>query len=224
MLFSSYRCTAGIILLLFGQAVVSSATVKYGNREAIMLRSLSSQTAGGTISVSYDLVPMGGNVYRYVYSITNNGSLGSNVRVQLFDILFDTSLYREPSLQIVTPVNLSAQWSQLLLTSLPGVPAAYDALALQGGIPPGSMVSGFAVQFTWLGSGTPGSQPFQIFDPTTFQLLQTGQTAGTPSSAPLGAPAASTFSLILMGLGLTVTGVYQAQMYNRRARAGAKVD
>lgn len=224
MLFSSCRSTAGIILLLLSQAVVGSGASKHGDREAIMLRSLASQNISGTISVNYDLVPMGGNVYRYVYSITNNGTLGSNVSVQLFDILFDTSLYREPSLQIVTPGSLSALWSQLLLTSLPGVPATYDALALQGGIPPGSTVKGFSVQFLWLGSGTPGSQPFQIFDPTTFQLLQTGQTVGSSPSTPLGAPALSTFSLVLIGVGLALTGAYQAQVFNRRARTSARLD
>lgn len=222
MLFSSCR-GAGIILLLLSQAVVGSGAVKHSEREAIMLRSLSSQTIAGSISVNYDLIPLGGNVYRYVYSITNNGSLGSNVSVQLFDILFDTSLYREPSLQIVTPGSLSALWSQLLLTSLPGVPATYDSLALQGGIPPGSTVKGFSVQFTWLGTGTPGPQPFQIFNPTTFQLLQTGQTVSGSSSVPLGAPL-STFSLIVIGVGLALTGAYQAQIFNRRARASVKVD
>ncbi len=77
MLFSTCRSTAGIILLLLSQAVVGSGASKHGEREAIMLRSLASQNIAGTISVNYDLVPMGGNVYRYVYSITNNGTLGS---------------------------------------------------------------------------------------------------------------------------------------------------
>jgi hypothetical protein len=193
-------------------AVTQLGTVKRGDREAILLRSLSSQTVAGTISVSYNLVSLGGNVYRYVYSITNNGSVGGGAPVQLFDVLFDTSLYREPSLQIVTPSSLQAQWSEELLASLPGVPAAYDALALRGGILAGSTVSGFSVQFTWLGSGVPGSQPFQVFDPVTFQLLQTGQTVG---SSAVGAPAASTLSLILIGVGLALTGAYQAKPYRR---------
>jgi hypothetical protein len=219
MLFSSCRCIAGVILLLLSQAV-SSGAVKRSDREAIVLRSLSTQTVAGTISIDYSLVPLGGNVYRYVYTITNNGSLGNATRVQLFDILFDPSLYQEPSLQIVTPASLQTQWSELLLKSVPGVSAAYDALALQGGIPVGSTVSGFSVQFVWLGSGVPGTQPFQIFDPNTFQLLQTGQTT-TPSS-PVAAPAASTFSLILLAVGLALTGGCQVYIYNRRVRVATR--
>ena len=222
MFFSLYRYTASIILLLLIQA-----SVCYGEKptrwEASALRSLSTQSVPGVISVSYDVVHLGGNVYRYVYSITNNGSAGSAAPMQLFDILFDTNLYQEPSLQIVTASSLQVQWSEELLLSLPGVPATYDALTLRGGIPAGSSVTGFSVQFVWLGPGVPGSQPFQIFDPTTFQVLQTGHTvnSSSPVPDPTGAPAASTISLILIGLGLAVTATYQARAHNRRLRAGA---
>jgi hypothetical protein len=149
---------------------------------------------------------VGGNVYRYVYSITNSG--GSPV-VQLFDILFDTSLYQESSLLIVTPAPLSSQWAQQILHSVPpAVPAAYDAFAITGGIPAGTTITGFSVQFTWLGSGTPGPQPFQVYDATTFSLLQTGATLLAPTSVP----AASTVSLSLLGLGLAVAAAYQARL------------
>ncbi len=89
----------------------------------------------------------------------------------------------------------------------------YDALALSVGIPAGGTVSGFAVQFNWIGSGEPGAQPFQIFDPDTFQLLQTGQTF---SAQPI--PAASTLSLILLGIAIVLIVVYQVRVQDRRAR------
>jgi len=181
-----------------------------------------SAVASPSISISYTLVPMGGNSYKYVYSITNNGTLTGSAPVQLFDILFDTSQYQESSLQIVTPANLNAQWSQEILTGIPpAVPAAYDALALAGGVPAGTTVTGFAVQFTWLGSGTPGSQPFQIYDPTTFTLLQSGQT----TSAPVSVPAASVLSLILISFGLALTVAFQTRIWNlRQIRASAPVE
>jgi hypothetical protein len=160
------------------------------------------QAASGAVSIQYSVVHVSGNVYQYVYSITNSGSSASPV--QLFDILFDTSLYQESSLQIVTPNPLHTQWSEQLLASAPSVPAAYDALSLTGGIPPGSTVSGFSVQFIWLGSGTPGGQPFQVFDATTFAVLQTGQTF-----SPLTIPTASTLSLSLIGLGLSISTALQ---------------
>jgi len=48
-------------------------------------------------SIQYTLVPVGGNVYRYVYTVTNNSPI-AGAPVQLFDIYFDTSLYLESSL------------------------------------------------------------------------------------------------------------------------------
>ena len=173
---------------------------------AIFALLCSTTAATAAVSIQYSVVPVSGNVYRYVYSISNSGG-GS--AVQLFDILFDTSLYQEASLQIVTPAPLSTQWTQKILSSVPpAVPAAYTALSLTGGIPAGSTVSGFSVQFTWLGSGVPGAQPFEIFDATTFNLVQSGAT----SSTPLTVPTASTLSLALLGVGLCAAAAYQTQL------------
>jgi hypothetical protein len=165
---------------------------------------LLAHSAFAAVSIQYTIVPVGGNVYRYVYSITNNAATGS-AAIQLFDILFDTSLYQESSLQIVTPAPLHTQWSEQLLSSAPSVPAAYDALSLTGGIAAGSTVTGFSVQFTWLGTGNPGSQPFQVFDPNTFAVLQSGVT----STLPVGVPAASTLTLFLLGVGLSLAAAFQ---------------
>jgi len=142
---------------------------------------LSNQAVANTVVFGYSLTGLGSNVYRYDYSIYNNGSLGAGVPIQLFDILFDTGLYLDSSLLIVTPAPLQSQWSETWLSQLPQLPAAYDVLALGGGIPVGSWVSGFAVQFTWLGPGLPGSQPFRIYSPQTFEVLQTGNTSPEPS-------------------------------------------
>jgi hypothetical protein len=181
-----------------------------------------SAIASPSISISYTLVPMGGNSYKYVYSITNNGTLTGSAPVQLFDILFDTSQYQESSLQIVTPPNLNAQWSQEILTGIPpAIPAAYDALALAGGVPAGTTVTGFAVQFTWQGTGTPGPQPFEIYDPVSFALLQSGQT----TSAPVSVPAASVLSLILISVGLALTVAYQTRTRSLwQVRASARLE
>ena len=170
---------------------------------------LLSTPALAAVSVQYRLVPRGGNVFRYVYTITNTASSGS---VQLFDILFNTSLYQESSLQIVTPANLQLEWSEKFLVSLPGVPAAYDALALRGGIPAGVVATGFSVQFTWIGPGIPGAQPFDIFDPVTFAKLESGVTTQEPAST---VPLPSTLPLAVTGLGLAFAAAYQSRMRNR---------
>ncbi len=181
--------------------------------------------AAGTVSVQYTLVPMGGNVYRCVYSITNNGSLPGSAPIKLFDILFDPTLYQESSLQIVTSqVNsaLNSQWNQQLLVSVPGLPADYDALAINGnlGIQPGTTVTGFAIQFTWIGPGSPGSQPFLIYDPTQtpYAQLQSGQTS---TSVPAGVPVSSNLTLLLIACGIALAATYQLRI-NRRTRDQAE--
>jgi MYXO-CTERM domain-containing protein len=55
------------------------------------------------------------------------------------------------------------------------------AWSYAGGIPVGGAVSGFAVQFDWLGSGAPGAQPFDIVDPQTLQPLFSGTTVPEPA-------------------------------------------
>ena len=139
---------------------------------------LSTQAVAGTVSIDYNLTGLGGNVYRYNYTVHNNGP----GPIQLFDIFFDPALYQESSLSVVTPSPLSSQWSEIFLSSLPGIPAAFDAMALNGGIPAENTVSGFAVQFNWLGQGVPGSQPFEIQDPVSFAVLQSGATAPEPAA------------------------------------------
>jgi hypothetical protein len=136
-------------------------------------------------SVQYNLVDLGGGDYRYVYSITNDGSLGSGVPIQLFDIFFDPAQYLESSLSVTTPPPLNGDWDQIFLASSPGVPAAYDALASAGGIADGATVTGFSVDFQWIGTGTPGVQPYEIYDPNTFALLEQGV-----SASPVPVPAA----------------------------------
>jgi hypothetical protein len=158
------------------------------------------------IIIDYDLTSLGGiggNSYRYDYTVTNtnDGSLGSGVAIEGFTIFFDPVFYDENSLTIVTPDPPASDWNEVILGSGLLVDAAYDVFAVAGGVAPGDFVSGFAVEFTWLGTGMPGAQPFEIYDPVTFEILVTGSTrvAGTSVPEPgtlallfLGAVVAST--------------------------------
>src|SRR5271169_5439533 len=109
---------------------------------------LAFQANAGAV-VDYSVVALGGSEYQYTYSVFNDGSLGTNVPIQLFDIFFSPALYEAGSLDIVTPDPPSSQWSEVILASVGTAPADYDAFALAGGIPVGDTVSGFAVQFEW---------------------------------------------------------------------------
>jgi hypothetical protein len=178
-------------------------------------------SGAGTVSIQYSVVPLGGNVYRYVYTITNNGSLPGGAPIKLFDIVFDHNLYQVGSVLPVTYLvnnSLASQWTEQVLNGLPSVEPYYDVFSVSGaGIPAGSSVSGFAVQFTYLGAGIPGPQPFRIYDPTQtpFQLTQSGSTF-SPASVPL----ASNVSLILIGIGLAIVAAYQVRRRRPRTTDG----
>ena len=149
-------------------------------RIAVLLSIALIGSPANAIVIRYEVFPLGRQTYRYVYTVENDGSLGSGTPVSLFSVSFDPSLYRESSLAQTTPPPLATGWNQLLLASAPGVPAAYDASALSGGVAGGAAASGFSVTFIWLGAGFPGAQPFAIHDPTTYALLDQGVTVDAP--------------------------------------------
>lgn len=144
---------------------------------------LVAQTASA-ITIHYDLTALGGNDYRYEYTVTNDGSLGAGAALEWFAILFDPTLYDETTLTIVTADPPASDWDELILGSGLLIDAAYDVFALAGGIADGGSVAGFAVEFTWLGTGAPGAQSFEIYDPVSFDVIQTGSTRTTVSAVP----------------------------------------
>ena len=125
----------------------------------------------GAATITYLTTPLGGSTWRYDYIVANDGSI--TAEIALFDILFDPELYAEASLVIASEPAVASAWDQQILASGIGVPAAFDALALAEGIGIGQNASGFAVSFTWLGEGTPGEQPVEIYDAGSFALLGT---------------------------------------------------
>lgn len=150
------------------------------------------------VSIFYTLIDQGGGNYRYDYTVTNDGSLGDDFVIENFSILFDPDRYDETTLAIVSPESISANWDELILSSGVGIPAAYDALALSEGIALGQSISGFSVQFAWLGEGLPGVQLFEIYDPTTFELIYQGATL-VPLPGALTLFITSIFGLSIVG-------------------------
>lgn len=134
-------------------------------------------------TITYQASFVSGSTWRYDYTVANNGAITGEVR--LFDILFNPALYDEPTLVISSASGIAAGWDEQILASGLLVPAAYDVLAKGGGITTGGSVSGFAIQFHWLGTGTPGAQGFEIYDSVTFDRLGTGTTVPLPASAAL---------------------------------------
>jgi len=163
----------------------------------LLLTSVAVAGPASATSVLYELTVLDTNRYRSSYTVINDGSLGAGI--EGFDLFFDPGLYLESSLSIVTPVPPATDWDELILGSGVLVPAVYDAIALAGGIPDGAIQSGFAVEFVWVGSGMPGPQPFQIFDPDTLTVLDSGVTTPIPEPGTLALMAIGVGGIVGMG-------------------------
>lgn len=84
-------------------------------------------------------------------------------------VLFSPELYT--ALQAPAP---SADWDLLLIQPDPLLPdvGRYD---LQAQVANPSVAAPFVLSFVWLGSGDPGPNPFEVFDPS-FATVETGVT------------------------------------------------
>ena len=167
-----------------------------------VLAAVSALHPAAATMIEYNLVDLGSDKYRYEYAVTND-TLGANLG--LFDILFDPVFYDEASLALASDASIAASWNESFFTSAPGVDATYDAFALGSGIADGATLSGFAVEFTWLGLGLPGTQPFEIYDPISFALIGQGFTSLASSGpGPTPIPEPTTLLLVALGAGVMV--------------------
>jgi hypothetical protein len=175
---------------------------------AIALLSVSAFGApitNGTM-ITYNVTLAGGttNDYIYTYVITNNGSLPGNAPVQALDIYFDPSLFSQSSLSILPPDPPT--WTELILNSVGTPPASYedfaalDAETTGAGLAVGQSIT-LSVEVQYLGQGTPGPQPYDIWNPASFSQgpVETG-TAGVAS-----VPEPSTAGYMLLGILLAGT-------------------
>ena len=139
----------------------------------LMLLTSSTVHATGISFSTTDLpdVVVGENLYRYNYSISEF----SHPAGFGFSVLFSPTLY---TLLQSPPPSVGPDWDIISLQPDTGLPddGLYDALAL---VESPSPLSGFSVEFVWLGSGTPGSQPFVLYD-QSFSIIETGQTTAIP--------------------------------------------
>ena len=114
----------------------------------IVAGSLSAATVGYTVQ------PLGGNLYRYLYNVT-----GAPLQInQALDIVFEVLQYSSLTNGVASP---GTGLSLLLFQPNPGAltPGHYNLLATVNNP---SMIGTFSVDFTFLGTGTPGAQIFRI--------------------------------------------------------------
>jgi hypothetical protein len=104
-------------------------------------------------AISYTTTDLGGGDWQVDYTVsgkTFNAFEG-------FSILFDETLYEN----VANLGTTNAPWFLSVLQpdiALPA-PGIFDAIALADGAPIDGV---FSVRFTYLGAGTPGSQPFDL--------------------------------------------------------------
>ncbi|WP_281561224.1 PEP-CTERM sorting domain-containing protein [Thalassomonas sp. RHCl1] len=143
--------------------------------------------------ITSDLVQLDANTWQGSYKITNN-TLPFDI--EEFSIYFDFSLFEN-----LAATGAPPDWDPLVIQPDIGLPddGFYDALALAVGVIPGNMLSGFMIEFDYLGLDLPPAMPFEILDPFTFDLLDSGEVIFT-SITELPVPAPATLGLLALGL------------------------
>lgn len=133
--------------------------------------------------VAQDLadVTSGQDLWRYVYRVTGSFAAGSG-----FNVLFGPTYGALEDF----PTAPNGDWMTSTTPPFAGADSLYTAIAQSD---PPSMVDPFVVRFVWLGTGTPGSQPFEVFD-DQFNVVAQGQTV-RPGTTSVPEPG----SLLLIG-------------------------
>ncbi|PIE38478.1 MAG: hypothetical protein CSA53_04185 [Gammaproteobacteria bacterium] len=141
--------------------------------------------------IFYERADLGAGRYELSYTVDNQTSFA----ITEFTIWFDLGLYDNLAITS-SPVD----WDGLAAQPDPGLPddGFADWLSLGLAIAPGVSLGGFSVAFDWLGTGLPGAQFFEIVDPDTFVVLESGFTQPLLPVAAVPEPPA----LVLLALGL----------------------
>lgn len=129
--------------------------------------------------LTYKTTLLGGNDWQYDYVLSADTGLPA---FDEFTVYFDPSAY-----SVLSQAAAPSPWDALLIQPDPGIPADgfFDALKLDGPVSPGSVYSGFSVQFTYHGPGAPGAQRFELVDSSGFAVVGSGQTVSAlPQAVP----------------------------------------
>lgn len=141
--------------------------------------------AARAADVQYTVTPLGGTQWRYDYVVTNTDLPA----LDEFSIFFDRTSFAS----LVVAAS-PAGWSSIALQPTASQDGLFDSLALNNSLAQGASQGGFSVSFSFLGTGTPGAQAFQVVDPfNNNAVLQTGMTIAA-------IPEPQTLALLLAGI------------------------
>jgi hypothetical protein len=146
--------------------------------------------------ISYTSTHLAGQTWRYDYELASGVS---DPTIAEFTIYFDLAKFANLSV-----ANSPSGWDSIVIDPDVALQADgyFDAVALSGGLSPGSSQNGFSVTFDYIGPGSPGAQVFEIVNPITFATISRGMTS---SSDPVNVPEPGTaqlWAIVLPLLGL----------------------
>jgi hypothetical protein len=141
-------------------------------------------------AITYTATHVAGDRWQLDYRV---GATAAEPPIQEFTIYFDALRYSR-----LAVAASPAGWDALIVAPDSGLPADgfFDALALAGGIAPGTQLAGFSVLLDFAGAGELGAQRFEIVDPSTFAVISAGMTA---PAAVVAVPEPGTLALVAGG-------------------------
>ena len=150
---------------------------------------------GAHSQVTYTATDISGNNWQYTYTLTNTLASGNIGELTVF--------YTLGSYSNLSVGSSTGNWSPLVAQPDASIPADgfFDVQATDAGLAKGASVGGFTVDFTWLGTGTPGSQVFNIVNPTDYSTVAAGTTTLAGAQAAPEMDAGSTAGAITLLLG-----------------------
>jgi len=155
----------------------------------------------------YSAEELDGGRWQYNYEVAN---ISLTVPIKEFTIWFEYGLYEKLSVE-TPPVLPPGGWDEMVIQPEPVLEddGAYDAKALGLGVEIGHTAGPFTVSFNWLGDSiTPGSQFYEIIDPVTFEIIDSGWTVPEPGT------------ILLFGLGgMIFRRIYRRERKDRRELA-----
>lgn len=140
--------------------------------------------------IHYTATHQSGDRWRYDYAMTTLP--GESAPAEL-TVWFPRALHADLEM-----LDAPAGWDGLVVQPDPLLPAdGYaDLLDTGSGADDGSTTMRWSVGFTWLGTGTPGAQPFDVVDPVSFRVLSSGFTAALDGPGDGSVPVPSTLLLV----------------------------
>lgn len=134
--------------------------------------------------IEYGLSNISGDTWQYDYTLINDST---DTEIREFTVWFSQSGYSNLALETAPKGWDPVTWQPGSNAGLN--PGGYDAMALTAApLSPGDSLAGFSVRFDWSGTAPPGSQPFDIVDPSNYSVvLASGFTVQSTPAIPVPA-------------------------------------